>query len=274
MRTEHKAVVDVFQHLEKQGFEVTWLEPNPDGRLPIDRLEAALRDGSIHVAIHSLKDLPVENPEGLVLGAVPIREDWRDVLVTKDRLTLAQLPSGARVGTASLRRRALIAAERPDIELMPLRGNVDTRMNKALSGELDGVVLAAAGLRRLGHADHATVPLPILPAPGQGALGIQAAASAGDVIDALRRLHHVDTASAVTAERSLLFELEGGCSTPVGAHADVDGDVCKLRGVVASLDGKRVLRAEGEGRDPLALGKEVADALRAQGAEELLNGNS
>jgi len=237
-------------------------------------LEAALRDGSIHIAVHSLKDLPVENPEGLVLGAIPEREDWHDVLVTRDRLTLDQLPAGARIGTASLRRRALIAAVRPDIELVPIRGNVDTRMNKALSGELDGVVLAAAGLRRLGHAEHATVPLPILPAPGQGALGIQAAESAGPVIHVLGLLHDVATATAVIAERSMLLELEGGCSTPVGAHAQVDGESCALQGVVASLDGKRVLRAEAFGADPVAVGLDVANALRRQGAEELLDGNS
>jgi len=237
-------------------------------------LEAALREGSIHIAIHSLKDLPVDDAEGLCIGAIPVREDWRDVLVTKDRLTLEQLPSGACVGTASLRRRALIAAERPDIKLVPLRGNVDTRLEKALSGELDGVVLAAAGLRRLGHAAYATVPLPILPAPGQGALGIQAAESAGPVIEVLGGLHHVPTATAVIAERSLLRELEGGCSTPIGAYATVDGETCSLRGVVASLDGTRVLRAEAEGEDPVAVGREVAHALREQGAEELLDGNS
>jgi len=237
-------------------------------------LEEALRNGSIHIAIHSLKDLPVDDPDGLCMGAIPVREDWHDVLVTKDRLTLDQLPAGARVGTASLRRRALIAAERPDIELLPLRGNVDTRMNKALCGELDAVVLAAAGLRRLGHAEHATVPLPILPAPGQGALGIQAALSAGEVLEVLGRLHHRATATAVIAERSLLRELEGGCSTPVGAHAEVDGDTCSLRAVVASLDGKRVLRADAVGTEPVALGIEVANALRAQGADEVLDGNS
>jgi len=237
-------------------------------------LEAALRDGSIHIAVHSLKDLPVENPEGLVLGAIPEREDWHDVLVTRDRLTFEQLPAGARIGTASLRRRALIAAVRPDIELVPIRGNVDTRMNKALSGELDGVVLAAAGLRRLGHADHATVPIPILPAPGQGALGIQAAESAGPVIHVLGLLHDRDTATAVIAERTMLLELEGGCSTPVGAHAQIDGESCTLHGVVASLDGKRVLRAQAIGTDPVAVGLEAANALRRQGAEELLDGNS
>lgn len=237
-------------------------------------LEEALRDGSIHVAVHSLKDLPVEDPEGLCLGAIPVREDWHDVLVTRDELTLDQLPEGARVGTASLRRRALLAAERPDLELVPIRGNVDTRMNKALSGELDGVVLAAAGLRRLGHAKYATVPLPILPAPGQGALGIQAAKSAGPVLHTLGLMHDRDTATAVIAERSLLLQLEGGCSTPVGAHAEVEGSECTLRGVVASLDGSRVLRADATGNEPVALGVEVANALRDQGAEEILDGNS
>jgi hydroxymethylbilane synthase len=237
-------------------------------------LEQALRDGTIHIAVHSLKDLPVENPPGLCLGAIPVREDWRDVLVTQGQVTLDQLPMGARVGTASLRRRALIAALRPDLVMLPLRGNVDTRLQKALSGELDGVVLAAAGLRRLGHAAHATVALPILPAPGQGALGIQAAESSGPVLDALGLLHHRPTATAVIAERALLLDLGGGCSTPVGAHAELDGSSCRLRAVVASLDGKRVLRAEAVGEDPVALGRAVAGGLRRQGAQELLDGNA
>ncbi|MHC4953360.1 MAG: hydroxymethylbilane synthase [Planctomycetota bacterium] len=237
-------------------------------------LEAALRDGSIHIAVHSLKDLPVEDPPGLSLGAVPEREDWHDVLVTRDSLALEQLPQGARVGTASRRRRALLLAERPDLDLMPLRGNVDTRMNKALSGELDGVVLAAAGLRRLGHEQHARVALPILPAPGQGALGIQASATAGPVLELLALLHHEPTARAVAAERSLLLALGGGCSTAVGALAEIEGDNCQLKGVVASQDGTRVLRAEAGGTDPIAVGRVVADTLLEQGAREILDEES
>ena len=237
-------------------------------------LEAALRAGSIHIAVHSLKDLPVEDPPGLSLGAVPEREDWRDVLVTRDSLTLEQLPQGARVGTASRRRRALLLEKRPDLDLLPLRGNVDTRLNKALSGEMDAVVLAAAGLRRLGHEAHARIALPILPAPGQGALGIQAAATAGPVLELLALLHHEPTARAVAAERSMLLALGGGCSTAVGALAEIDGDRCRLSGVVASQDGKRVLRAQAAGGDPIAVGREVADALLERGAKEILDVDS
>jgi len=236
-----------------------------------EELEAALRAGEIHIAVHSLKDLPVDDADGTHVVAIPEREDWRDVLVTAGKVALDRLPQGARVGTASRRRRALLLAERPDLQLMPLRGNVDTRLGKALSGELDAVVLAAAGLRRLGHAEHATVPLPILPAPGQGALGVQAAADAGPVHEALAILHHEPTAQAVVAERAMLAALEGGCSTPIGALAQVDGELIRMEGVVASLDGTRVLRAEASGTEPLALGQRLADMLRQQGAAEVLD---
>ena len=158
--------------------------------------------------------------------------------------------------------------------MMPLRGNVDTRLKKALDGELDAVVLAAAGLRRLGHEEYATVALPILPAPGQGALGVQAAAGAGPVHETLAALHHEATARAVVAERALLAALEGGCSTPIGAHAEIDGDEIRLQGVVAALDGSRVLRDEAIGTEPVELGRKLADALRARGAEEILDGNA
>ena len=237
-------------------------------------LEAALRAGEIHIAVHSLKDLPVEDADGIQLVAIPEREDWHDVLVTRGKVPLDRLPQGARVGTASRRRRALLLAERPDLQLMPLRGNVDTRLGKALSGELDAVVLAAAGLRRLGHEEHATVALPILPAPGQGALGVQAAADAGPVHETLAMLHHEQTARAVIAERAMLAELEGGCSTPIGALAEVDGSMIRLQGVVASLDGTRVVRDEARGQDSVALGRQLGKALRQQGAGEILDEQS
>ena len=236
-------------------------------------LEQALLDGRIQVAVHSLKDLPTADAEGLVLGAIPPREDHRDALVSKGHLTFAALPRGARVGTASLRRRALLREARPDLAIEPLRGNVDTRVRKALEGELDAVVLAAAGLRRLGRAEVIAETLDaFLPAPAQGALGIQTRADNDEVLAALAVLHCDATARCVTAERALLNVLEGGCSVPVGALGQVDEQgVVHLRGLVAAVDGSRVLRAEARGWDPRALGEDVAEKLREQGAQEILD---
>jgi len=233
-------------------------------------LEEALRAGSVHLAVHSLKDLPTEDAPGLCVAAVPPREDARDALVTKGA-TLRELPAGARVGTSSLRRRALLRAERPDLEAVPLRGNVETRLSKVDSGELDAVILAAAGLRRLGHGDRIVEYLAFLPAPAQGALAVQACADRADVLAALAPLHDAATARCTGAERELLRILEGGCSVPIGALATAEGGALHLRAVVASLDGARVLRAEGRGEEPLALGREVAERLRALGAGEILH---
>ncbi|MHC4939711.1 MAG: hydroxymethylbilane synthase [Planctomycetota bacterium] len=234
-------------------------------------LEEELRAHTIHLAVHSLKDLPVEDPEGLCLAAVPVREAWNDVLVSKDGLSIDDLRQGARVGTASRRRKALLLARRPDLSIHPLRGNVDTRVRKALEGEFDAVVLAAAGLRRMGRGDVPHSMLDTLPAPAQGALGVQAAAAAGPVHEALHVLHDERTALAVAAERSLLSELGGGCSTPVGALGVLRESVIHLRAVIATTDGKRVLESEGEGEDAVELGKEVAARLFEQGAQEILD---
>ncbi|MHC4971388.1 MAG: hydroxymethylbilane synthase [Planctomycetota bacterium] len=235
-------------------------------------LEAALLSRRVHLAVHSLKDLPTEDAEGLVVAAVPPREDSRDALVSRGP-TLQELPAGARVGTASLRRRALLKRRRPDLEVVDLRGNVDTRVRKVHEGELDAVVLAAAGVHRLGRADVIVEYLDFLPAPAQGALAVQACGDRDEVLAALRPLHDEETARCTRAERELLHVLEGGCSVPVGALATVAGAPphLALRGIVAAPDGSRALEAAAEGEDPEALGREVAAQLRAQGAEEILN---
>ena len=232
-------------------------------------LEQALLDGRIHLAVHSLKDLPTVDAGGLVVAAVPEREDPRDALITRGP-TLMDLPAGSRVGTASLRRRALLNAARADLEVVALRGNVDTRLRKVAEGELDGVILAAAGVTRLGKRDRITEYLDFLPAPAQGALGVQARADRDDVLAAAALLHHAPTARCVAAERELLHVLEGGCSVPVGALAALDDGTIKLCGIVAATDGSRVLEAEATGEDAVAVGREVAELLRAQGAEEIL----
>lgn len=251
-------------------------------------LREALLRGEVDFAVHSLKDLPTAQPEGLVLAAVPVREDPRDALVARDGLTFEQLPSGARVGTGSPRRMAQLNAYARshglDIETVPIRGNVDTRIGFVRSGELDAVVLAAAGLSRLGRSGEVTDFLSVdtvLPAPGQGALAIECAASSADLAAALAELDDPYTRAAVTAERSLLAALEAGCSAPVGALADLlaDGQAVnelRLRGVVGSIDGSSLVQMSTTGPvptshdDAAALGRELAAEMLAKGAAGLM----
>jgi len=233
-------------------------------------LEEALLEGRIDCAVHSLKDLPTKATAGLLVAAVLPREDWHDALVARGRLTLAELPGGARVGTASLRRRALLLHARRDLAVVDLRGNVDSRLRKVAEGELHAVVVAAAGLRRLGAEAEASERLDFLPAPAQGALAVQVNADRGDVLDLLRPLHDAATDECVQAERALLAALEGGCSVPLGALAVAHGGRIQLDACVAAIDGSRVLRASASGDDPHDVAWDVAHRLRAQGAQELL----
>ncbi|MER6195699.1 hydroxymethylbilane synthase [Streptomyces cyaneofuscatus] len=251
-------------------------------------LREALLRGEVDFAVHSLKDLPTAQPDDLVLAAVPQREDPRDALVARDGLTFEQLPDGARIGTGSPRRMAQLNAYARShglrIETVPIRGNVDTRIGFVRDGELDAVVLAAAGLSRLGRTGEVTDFLPvdtILPAPGQGALAIECAATSADLAAALAELDDPYTRVAVTAERALLAALEAGCSAPVGALADllVDGQVVnelRLRGVVGSTDGSSLVQLSTTGPvptshdDAAALGRELAAEMLAKGAAGLM----
>ncbi|MCQ1579757.1 hydroxymethylbilane synthase [Streptomyces parvus] len=251
-------------------------------------LREALLRGEVDFAVHSLKDLPTSQPDDLVLAAVPQREDPRDALVARDGLTFEQLPDGARIGTGSPRRMAQLNAYARShgllIETVPIRGNVDTRIGFVRNGELDAVVLAAAGLSRLGRTGEVTDFLPVdtvLPAPGQGALAIECAASSADLAAALAELDDPYTRVAVTAERALLAALEAGCSAPVGALADVlaDGHVVnelRLRGVVGSTDGSSLVQLSTTGPvptshdDAAALGRELASEMLAKGAAGLM----
>ncbi|MFF7364898.1 hydroxymethylbilane synthase [Streptomyces sp. NPDC008125] len=251
-------------------------------------LREALLRGEVDFAVHSLKDLPTAQPEGLVLAAVPLREDPRDVLVARDGLTFEELPAGARVGTGSPRRMAQLNAYAKShglsVETVPIRGNVDTRIGFVRNGELDAVVLAAAGLSRLGRTDEVTdflSPDTVLPAPGQGALAIECATTSTDLAAALAELDDPYTRVAVTAERSLLAALEAGCSAPVGALADllVDGQAVnelRLRGVVGSTDGSSLVQLSITGPvptsqdDAAALGRELASEMLAKGAAGLM----
>lgn len=234
-------------------------------------LEQALLDGSIDIAVHSLKDLPTELPAGLTLAAVPEREDPCDAMVGA---TLDAIVPGSRVGTSSLRRAAQLRALRPDLEIRDVRGNLDTRLRKLDDGQYDALVLAAAGLRRLGWASRISDLLPpstMCPAVGQGALGIETRDS-GPAHDICARLEHPATRSAVTAERALLLELQGGCQVPLGAHATIREGMLHLVGVVASPDGSRRIHGE-ESASPAeaaALGIRLARRLLDDGARDIL----
>jgi hydroxymethylbilane synthase len=254
----------------------------------VTALRDALLRGDVDFAVHSLKDLPTTHPDNLTLAAVPPREDPRDALVARDGLTLDRLPKGARIGTGSPRRMAQLnayaRAHGLQIETVPIRGNVDTRIGYVRSGELDAVVLAAAGLHRIGRIDEVTDFLSVdfvLPAPGQGALAIECAAVNADLAAALAELDDPDTRVAVTAERSLLAALEAGCSAPVGALADLlaDGQVVnemRLRGVVGTTDGSTLVQLSTTGPvptshgDAVALGRELASEMLAKGAAGLM----
>lgn len=209
-------------------------------------LEAALQQGEIDLAVHSLKDLPTKLPEGLVIGAILERDDPRDVLVSRSGKTLADLPPGAKIGTSSLRRRAQILARRPDLHVEDLRGNVPTRIEKLERGEYDAIVLARAGVVRLGLAPKITEsidPSVLLPAVGQGAIAVEVRGGDARMLALIAALDHPQTRLAVAAERALLARLEGGCQVPIGALATLEGSRLTLHGLVADLDGKRVVRA-------------------------------
>lgn len=242
-------------------------------------LREALAAGTIDIAVHSLKDLPTYPDERLVVAAIPRREDARDAVVARDNLTLGELPQGSRVGTGALRREAQLNALGLGLEIVPIRGNVDTRINKVRNGELDAVVVARAGLVRLGRASEATEildPLQMLPAPGQGALAGECRVDDAATIHLLQQLDDADTRAAVTAERSLLAALEAGCTAPVGALAEIaegdDGDELWLRALVGDVSGSPTIRmsAMGSPADATAVGERLAAEMLAEGAAKLM----
>jgi hydroxymethylbilane synthase len=245
-------------------------------------LENALREKKIDLAVHSLKDLPVEDSAGLTVVAIPLRAATHDLLVSRHATEVEALPSGAVVGTSSLRRAAQLLALRPDLKIKDIRGNVDTRLRKLDDPEYgyDAILLAQAGLNRLGHTglDYA-YPIPfelVLPAPGQGALGVQGRAQDPEIEQYMQPIEHAETRAAVTAERSFLAGLGGGCSIPVGALATVTGETLVLKGVVASPDGQQVIRVEIDGSitEAEALGQQLAQMAVGQGADKLLQFDS
>ncbi|MEO0315550.1 MAG: hypothetical protein RI928_2006 [Pseudomonadota bacterium] len=241
----------------------------------VKELEVAMQQGEADLAVHSLKDVPMELPEGFELAAILEREDPRDAFVSNDYARLADLPDGAIVGTSSLRRQALIAARYPKLVIHPLRGNLDTRLGKLDKGEYAAIILAAAGLKRLGMASRirsVIEPEDSLPAPGQGAMAIEIPAGREDLRQLLAPLNHADTAHAVRAERTLSLTFGGSCQIPLAAFATVDGDSMHLRAMVATPDGKRIARADinGEATAPEALGRQIASLLESQDARSIL----
>lgn len=241
----------------------------------VKEIEEALLSGEIDLAVHSMKDVPTELPPGLDLLCIPTREDARDALISRDGTRFKDLPHGAKVGTSSLRRQAQLLQARPDLSISTLRGNLDTRLKKLREGQFDAIVLAAAGLRRLGWETEITEylsPEISLPAIGQGALGIEGRREDTFVRDVLNRLEHAPTRIMVMAERALLHRLQGGCQVPIAAHATLMGSEIVLEGLVASVDGKEVIRDRVKGTvdDPFSVGVQLAERLLARGGERIL----
>ncbi len=241
----------------------------------VKEIEEALLAGEIDLAVHSMKDVPAQLPPGLEILCVPPREDARDALISRMGARFADLPPGARIGTSSLRRQSQLLHARPDLRIELLRGNLDTRLKKLRAGHYEAIVLAAAGLRRLAWAHEITEYLDLslsLPAIGQGALGIEGRGEDGFVRSLLDRLNDVATQTTVMAERALLHRLEGGCQVPIAAYATVTDDQLLLEGLVASVDGKTLIRESLRGRreHAQALGVELAERLLARGADDIL----
>lgn len=237
------------------------------------RLESALLRGDVDLAVHSLKDLPIEMPAGLVVGAVTLRANAHDVLVTRDGSDLHSLPKGSVVGTSSLRRQAQLLAYRPDLVMRPIRGNVETRVHKVMSGEYDATVLASAGVNRLGIDLKSGALLSfdvMLPAPGQGALAVQCRSNDSHLLDMLQHIDHEDSRKAVQAERAFLTALGGGCAAPVAAFASVSNEQIRMKGLVSQPDGRHEVRLEGEGTEPVTVGRRLAIEAMAAGAGEIL----
>ena len=241
----------------------------------VKELEQGMLDGEADIAVHSMKDVPIEFPMGLRLAAILKREDPRDALVSNRYAAFAALPPNAKIGTSSLRRQCQIKARLPQCEIVSLRGNVNTRLAKLDAGEFDAIILAAAGLKRLGFKDRITeslTPETSLPSMGQGAIGIECRDGDSQIFDCLRLLHDEETAWRVTAERAMNERLQGGCQVPIAGYAELDGKQLTLRGLVGAPDGSQIIRAEisGPREEGRSLGFALAEALLDKGARQIL----
>ncbi|MGD9950641.1 MAG: hydroxymethylbilane synthase [Desulfobulbus sp.] len=242
----------------------------------VKEIEDALLEGSVDLAVHSMKDVPTELPEGLHIGIIPIRETPYDAFISNRFDSIATLPTGATIGTSSLRRKSQLAAMRPDLNIVDLRGNIDTRLRKLDDGQYDAIILAGAGLHRLGFAERITTLLPpqqMLPAISQGALGIELRRNDTELFTGLQFLHHQESAVAVAAERAFLLQLEGGCQVPIGAYATLDGTTVNLTGLIAEVDGSRIIKdsLSGPTDNAVILGRTLAEQLLGQGGKAILD---
>ncbi|WKZ33142.1 MAG: hydroxymethylbilane synthase [Thermodesulfobacteriota bacterium] len=241
----------------------------------VKEIEEALLEGRAHLAVHSMKDVPTFFPEGLSLRCITEREDPRDAVFSRNHVKLLDLPKGASIGTSSLRRQSQILNLRPDFRILQLRGNLDTRMKKLDNGEFDAIILAGAGVKRLGWADRITELLPIdvsLPAIGQGALGIETRTDDDYINGLVTFFDHPETSYCVRGERALLKRLEGGCQVPIAAHGELTGGTIRITGLVAGIDGKNIIKdsVSGPREDCERLGVELAEKLLKNGAYEIL----
>lgn len=274
----HNGVEVEFNKMETQGDKIldTPLAKVGGKGLFVKELEVGMLEGSADIAVHSMKDVPVEFPEGLHLAVICEREDPRDAFVSNNYKSLDELPEGAKVGTSSLRRSVQLKAYRPDLQILDLRGNVNTRLRKLDEGQYDAIILAAAGLIRLEMPERIAgyiEPEQSLPAVGQGAVGIECRVDDERILNAIAPLKHQETMTRVLCERAMNNRLEGGCQVPIGGYSIIEGDEIWLRALVGSLDGKTIIRAEGRGpiSDPEALGIRIADELLEKGAKEILD---
>ncbi|MCM3224265.1 hydroxymethylbilane synthase [Terribacillus saccharophilus] len=240
----------------------------------VKEIEQAMYDEEIDMAVHSMKDMPSELPVGLTIASVPVREDYRDALISKNNVSLRELPEGAVVGTSSLRRASQILAIRPDIEIKPIRGNIDTRLKKLKNEDFDAIVLAAAGLKRMGWGDEIVTEFLetdlCLPAIGQGALAIECRDTDMELIELLAKINDSYTQQTVAAERTFLYLMNGSCQVPIAGVAHMEEDDVVLTALIASVDGKQVYKEEVRGTDPQEVGKLAAEKMQEQGAQDII----
>lgn len=242
----------------------------------VKEIEQAMLDKEIDMAVHSMKDMPAVLPEGLVIGCIPFREDHRDVLISKDNIPFSELKPGSVVGTSSLRRSAQLLAQRPDLEMKWIRGNIDTRIGKLETEDYDAIILAAAGLKRMGWADETVTefldPEACVPAVGQGALSIECRGDDEELLQLLEKFTSAETSAAVRAERAYLNKMEGGCQVPIAGYAYIDEqDDIVLTALVGSPDGKTIIKEQVKGKNPEEVGTIAADKLISQGAKDLID---
>ncbi|QLA21053.1 hydroxymethylbilane synthase [Desulfolutivibrio sulfoxidireducens] len=278
LRTAHPGLTTELMVIKTKGdkiLDVPLAKVGGKG-LFVKEIEEALVDGRADLAVHSMKDVPAEQPEGLVLGVVPEREELSDALLTRGETSLAALAPGSRLGTSSLRRKSQLLMRRRDLSIVDLRGNLDTRVGKLLRGDFAAIVVAGAGLNRLGLSAPARIPLTppdFLPAAGQGALGIEYRANDADTAAKVAFLDHPDTRDAVAAERGFLVGLDGGCQVPISAWAVITGDTVTLTGMVSDVAGDRVVRetATGPRTEARAIGLALAETILAKGGKAILD---